>query len=200
LSDLRALSDEIAACQRCDLAKGRLKTVPGEGAERPDVLFIGEAPGWHENQQGRPFVGPAGQFLDELLLSIGLQRGDVYIANVVKCRPPNNRDPLPAEIDACAPFLDRQIALLRPKLIVTLGRFSMAKFFPGEAIGKIHGRPARKGDRVVLPMYHPAAALHQPSLRKVIEEDVKKIPGILGGGVPARAPEPGDNPTQLSLF
>jgi len=200
LSDLLALCDEIAACQRCDLAKGRLKTVPGEGAARPDILFIGEAPGWHENQQGRPFVGPAGHLLDELLASIGLQRRDVYIANVVKCRPPNNRDPLPVEIDSCAPFLDRQIALLQPKLIVTLGRFSMATFFPGESIGKIHGRPARKGDIVVLPMYHPAAALHQPSLRKVIEEDMKVIPRILASIVSAPLPELHNDPTQLSLF
>lgn len=200
MTDLKTLNDEIAACRRCDLAKGRLKTVPGEGAERPDILFIGEAPGWHENQQGRPFVGPAGQFLEELLGAINLRRSDVFIANVVKCRPPNNRDPLPAEIEACAPFLERQITLLQPKLIVTLGRFSMAKFFPGEAIGKIHGRPARKGAFVVLPMYHPAAALHQPSLRKVIEEDFKQVPAILAGlGAPS-APVAAEPPTQLTLF
>lgn len=197
---LGELREEIAACQQCGLAQGRLKTVPGEGSEQPNIMFIGEAPGWHENQQGRPFVGPAGRLLDDLLASIGLRRSDVYIANVVKCRPPNNRDPVPAEIDACASFLDRQIGLLRPKVIVTLGRFSMAKFFPGETIGKIHGRHARRGDVTVLPLYHPAAALHQPSLKRVLETDVKNILDILAK-VPVVAPPLVEaQPTQLNLL
>jgi DNA polymerase len=174
--------------------------VPGEGAEKPDVLFIGEAPGVNEDQQGRPFVGQAGRLLDDLLAGIGLRRADVYIANVVKCRPPNNRDPLPFEIEACAAFLDRQISILAPRMIVTLGRFSMAKFFSGETISKIHGRPVHRDRYVVLPLYHPAAALHQPNLRKVLQEDMGKIPGILGKLDVRVAEEEKAQPSQLTLF
>jgi DNA polymerase len=153
--------------------------VPGEGREDAEIMFIGEAPGWHEDQQGRPFVGPAGQFLDELLQSIGLKRSEVYIANVVKCRPPSNRDPLPDEIEACRKWLDRQIEVIKPKVIVTLGRHSMARFFPGTTISRVHGT-VRQGDGVTyFAMYHPAAALHQGSLRRVIMEDMLKIPSLL---------------------
>ncbi len=176
---LRELYDDMARCQSCTLAKTRLKVVPGEGPDNAEILFIGEAPGWHENQQGRPFVGPAGQFLEELLASIGLKRSDVYIANVIKCRPPNNRDPMPAEIEACAAFLDRQIEILQPKMIVTLGRYSMSKFFAGESISRIHGNARKRGNILLFPMYHPAAALHQPALRKTIEADMLKIPPLL---------------------
>ena len=131
-------------------------------------MFIGEAPGWHEDQQGRPFVGPAGQFLDGLLASISLKREQVYIANVIKCRPVGNRDPLPAEISACRQWLERQIELICTKVIVTLGRYSMAMFFPGKSISKIHGT-AKKWDNIIyFAMYHPAAALHQQSLRRAI--------------------------------
>jgi DNA polymerase len=142
-------------------------------------MFIGEAPGFHEDQQGRPFVGAAGRFLEELLESIGLGRQDVFIANVIKCRPPGNRDPLPEEMEACRPFLDRQIELIQPKLVVTLGRFSMARAFPKARISRIHGQPRKIGGVIYYPMYHPAAALHQPSLRTTVMEDMRRIPELI---------------------
>jgi DNA polymerase len=142
-------------------------------------MFIGEAPGFHEDQQGRPFVGAAGKFLEELLESIGLKREDVFITNVIKCRPPGNRDPLPEEIEACKPYLDRQIELLQPKLVVTLGRFSMARAFPKARISRIHGQPRKVGGVIYYPMYHPAAALHQPSLRRTVVEDMRRIPELI---------------------
>jgi DNA polymerase len=164
-------------------------------------MFIGEGPGFHEDRQGKPFVGAAGQFLNELLQSIGLQRTDVYITNVVKCRPPGNRDPQPDEIEACRAFLDRQIAVIRPKVIVTLGRYSMARVFPGEKISAIHGKPRKVGDIVYVPMFHPAAALHQPSLRKTVEEDFARLPKILAEiSQVAEAAAAPDEPQQLSLF
>ncbi|MEA3342165.1 MAG: uracil-DNA glycosylase, partial [Chloroflexota bacterium] len=175
-------------------------TVPGEGPEVADIMFIGEAPGFHEDQQGHPFVGAAGKFLEELLESIGLTRADVFIANVIKCRPPGNRDPLPEEVKACKPFLDRQIELLQPKLVVTLGRFSMARAFPKASISRIHGQPRKIGGVLYYPMYHPAAALHRPSLRSTIEEDMRRIPELI-----ERAAQIADSPLpaeaeQLSLF
>lgn len=179
MSALTELYRQIASCQDCELAKHRNKVVPGEGPENADLLFIGEAPGWNEDQQGRPFVGAAGEFLDQLLASIGLRREQVYIANVIKCRPPQNRDPLPAEIQACSKWLDRQVEIIQPKAIVTLGRYSLDKYFPGESIGKIHGKPRKQNDIIYYPMYHPAAALHQGSLRKIIQEDMLRIPQIL---------------------
>ncbi|MCK5585819.1 uracil-DNA glycosylase [Candidatus Bipolaricaulota bacterium] len=179
MSALTELSRQMASCQACELAQQRNKVVPGEGADDADLLFIGEAPGFNEDQQGKPFVGAAGSFLDQLLASIGLSRGDVYIANVIKCQPAGNRDPLPGEIAACKPWLDQQIELIRPKIIVTLGRFSLARYFTNETIGKVHGRPRKVGDIMCFPMYHPAAALHQGSLRKVIEEDMLKLPALL---------------------
>ena len=176
---LRDLAGEIAACPKCDLSKTRTHAVPGEGSPNADIVFIGEGPGFYEDQQARPFVGPAGKFLDELLASIGLRRQDVYICNVIKCRPPNNRDPLPGEIAACKPWLDRQLEIISPKVIVTLGRFSMTRYFPGQSISRIHGQPRRLGEVTVVPMYHPAAALHQASLRRTIMEDFKKLPGLV---------------------
>jgi DNA polymerase len=192
----------VSTCTACVLAKTRTKTVPGDGAPDAEILFIGEAPGFHEDQQGRPFVGAAGQFLSELLASIGLDRSRVFIANVVKCRPPGNRDPQPDEIQACDHFLRRQVDAIRPRVIVTLGRYSMAKFFPGETISKIHGQPRRRDGVTYVPMYHPAAALHQPSLRRSIEEDFKKLPQILASlreitEAPATTKH---DATQLSLF
>jgi DNA polymerase len=166
-------------------------------------MFIGEAPGWNEDQQGRPFVGAAGKFLEELLAKAGLTRGEVFITNVVKSRPPGNRDPLPDEIAACAPFLERQIEVIDPEVIVTLGRFSMARWFPGERISKIHGQPKRVGRRLIVPMYHPAAALHQQSLRATIEDDFGKLPRILAEAEAARRAEgSADEPpaAQMSLF
>lgn len=179
MSALTELYKEIALCRKCEIARLRTKAVPGEGAENADIMFIGEAPGYHEDQQGRPFVGPAGQFLDNLLASIHLEREQVYITNVIKTRPPNNRDPLPIEIENCRPWLDKQIELLHPRMIVTLGRYSMARFFPGKSISQIHGT-ARKQDGVLyFAMYHPAAALHQQSLRQAIQNDMLKIPALL---------------------
>jgi len=179
MSALTELYKEMANCQNCELAKYRTKVVPGEGSEDAELLFIGEAPGWHEDQQGRPFVGPAGAFLDQLLASIGLSREQVYIANVIKCRPLGNRDPLPAEIQACRKWLDHQIEIIHPRMIVTLGRYSLARYFPNESISKIHGKARKEGDIIYYPMYHPAAALHQGSLRQIIEADMLRIPKIL---------------------
>jgi DNA polymerase len=176
---LTELHRKILACPDCALSKTRTKAVPGEGPDNPEFMFIGEAPGWHEDQQGRPFVGPAGQFLNELIEKAKLKRVSVFIANIVKCRPPGNRDPLPGEIEACRKYLDRQIELLRPKVIVTLGRYSMARYFPNESISKIHGKGRSCDGLVCVAMYHPAAALHQGSLRKVIEEDMSRLPQVL---------------------
>jgi uracil-DNA glycosylase family 4 len=198
VSALSDLYKEIAGCEDCELCRQRNQVVPGEGSEHADLLFIGEAPGWHEDQQGRPFVGPAGHFLDELLGSIGLRREDVYIANVVKCRPPSNRDPLPAEIKACRKWLDLQIELISPKMIITLGRHSLAQFFPGDTIGKAHGKARSKDGIIYFAMYHPAAALHQQSLRQVIVEDMLKIPPLLAQA--EEVVEDEHKPQQLSMF
>lgn len=197
MSALTELYQEIANCRDCELAKYRTKVVPGEGPEDADLLFIGEAPGWHEDQQGRPFVGPAGAFLDQLLVSIGLSREQVYIANVIKCRPSQNRDPLPTETQACRKWLDRQIEIIRPRMIITLGRYSLARYFPDENIGKIHGKARKVGDIIYYPMYHPAAALHQGSLRRIIEADMLQIPRVLVQG--ERIAEAVES-QQLSLF
>lgn len=198
MSALSELYKAIEHCQECELAKYRTRIVPGEGPENSKLFFIGEAPGWHEDQQGRPFVGPAGKFLEELLSLIGLRREQVYIANVIKCRPPNNRDPLPGEIQACSKWLDKQIEIIRPLMIVTLGRYSMAKFFPNQSISQIHGKAKKQGGIIYYAMYHPAAALHQGSLRKQIETDMLKIPQILAQAEKLIEGEP--QPQQLSLF
>jgi len=198
MSLLSELYDQIALCQKCEIAKFRTKVVPGEGAEDADIMFIGEAPGWHEDQQGRPFVGPAGQFLDKLLASINLNRQQVYIANVIKCRPSNNRDPLPVEMQNCRPWLNSQIDIIKPRMIVTLGRYSMAMYFPGKSISKIHGMAQKRDDVIYYAMYHPAAALHQQSLKQAIEADMLKIPEILAEATSVRETEPG--PQQLNMF
>jgi uracil-DNA glycosylase family 4 len=198
MSALSELNEEIGRCQRCEIAKYRTKAVPGEGPEDAEIMFIGEAPGWNEDQQGRPFVGPAGQYLEQLLASIGLKRQQVYIANVIKCRPMANRDPLPTEIQNCQKWLERQIEILRPKMIVTLGRYSMAKFFPGKSISKIHGTAQRRDNIIYYAMYHPAAALHQQSLRQAIEADMLKIPALLTEV--KNVPEAKPQPQQLTMF
>jgi len=198
MSSLTELYTQIQSCRDCELGKTRTRAVPGEGPEDARIFFIGEAPGWHEDQQGRPFVGPAGQFLEQLLASVNLKRSQVYIANVIKCRPPGNRDPLPGEIQACSKWLDRQLELLRPKMIVTLGRYSMARYFPNQSITKIHGRATKRDDVIYYPMYHPAAALHQGTLRKTIEEDMLKIPKIMAQA--EKLTEGAAEPQQLSLF
>ncbi len=179
MTELEALCTQIITCESCGLCKTRTHAVPGKGAENAEIMFVGEGPGFHEDQQGRPFIGAAGKFLDELLRSINLTRSDVYICNVVKCRPPGNRDPLPEEVDACRPFLLRQIELINPKLIVTLGRFSLSWFFPRDAIGKVRGSLRQMGGRHYYHVYHPAAALHNGNLRQVIEDDFSKIPQAL---------------------
>jgi len=179
MSALSELYEEIARCQKCEIAKYRTQTVPGEGAEDADIMFIGEAPGWHEDQQGRPFVGPAGKFLDELLALINLRRQQVYIANVIKCRPQGNRDPLPQEMLNCRGWLERQIELIHPQIIVALGRYSMALFFPQKSIGKIHGTAEKRQGIIYYAMYHPAAALHQQGLRETVKADMLKIPELL---------------------
>ena len=199
MSALSELYQEIALCRECEvLAKNRTQVVPGEGVEDADILFIGEAPGWHEDQQGRPFVGPAGLYLDQLLASINLKREQVYIANVVKCRPVGNRDPLPAEIRNCRKWLERQIELIRPRMIVALGRYSMAMFFPGKSISKIHGTAQKRDNVIYYAMYHPAAALHQQSLRQTIEADMLKIPSLLAQT--ETITEAKQQPQQLSMF
>jgi uracil-DNA glycosylase family 4 len=175
-SGMKELEAQVKTCQLCRLAKTRTNAVPGEGNIRAEVMFIGEGPGYHEDKQGRPFVGAAGQFLNELLQIAGLSRESVYIANVVKCRPPNNRDPEPDEKAACAPYLERQIALINPRVIVTLGRHSMAGFFPGERISQIHGTASVVDGRLCVAMYHPAAGLHQASLADIIRADFRKLP------------------------
>lgn len=204
MDDLSKVASEVRACALCGLSAGRKNAVPGEGPARAEVMLIGEGPGFHEDQQGRPFVGPSGQFLTELLASAGYKREDVFITNVVKCRPPGNRDPLPEEIEACARYLDRQIALINPKVIITLGRFSMARWFPGQKISAIHGKAKRIDGRVVVAMFHPAAALHQQSLRGLIEEDFRRLPEIVKSAQAEEeraAPKPPDSAgEQLSLF
>jgi len=198
MSALSELYEEIALCRQCEIAKYRTKVVPGEGAEDADIMFIGEAPGWHEDQQGRPFVGPAGLYLDQLLASISLKREQVYIANVIKCRPQGNRDPLPSEISNCRKWLERQIELIHPKMIVTLGRYSMAMFFPGKSISKIHGTAQKQDNIIYYAMYHPAAALHQQSLRQAIEADMLKIPSLLAQAESMTQAK--QEPQQLTMF
>lgn len=211
---LEEVAAEVRVCTKCDLCKNTKNGVPGEGSPHAEVLFIGEAPGYHEDRQGRPFVGPAGQFLNELLGSVGLDRSTVFITNVVKHRPPENRDPLPDEIAACSDYLTRQIAALNPKVIVTLGRYSMARFFPGAKISAIHGQAKKIDGRVVVAMYHPAAALHQQSLRQTVVDDFKRsIPPALAearrlasegkagqSAADAKDEKKDEPPQQLSLF
>lgn len=182
---LDAIAGEISNCTRCRLHQGRTRAVPGEGNPETEVAFVGEAPGFNEDRQARPFVGQAGALLEELLRSVGWSREEVFITNVVKCRPPENRDPEPEEIAACAPFLTRQLEVLDPALVVTLGRFSMARFSPGARIGQVHGtfRPADAAsgapEALAFAMYHPAAALHQGSLKATLMRDMQGVPQAL---------------------
>ena len=179
MDTLADLACRVTICTDCPLHVGRTNAVPGEGPADAEILFIGEGPGFHEDRQGRPFVGPAGNFLEDLLQSIGMTREQVFIANMVKCRPPENRDPTPAEISACSKYLDRQIELLDPLLIVTLGRFSTARFLPNQTISRVRGRLRTVGGRHVFPIMHPAAGLRRQEMRAGIEEDFAKIPGLL---------------------
>ena len=205
---LSQIAQEVSVCKKCTLHKTRKRSVPGEGPANAEIMFIGEGPGFHENEQGRPFVGAAGKFLDQLLTQAGVTRGDVFITNVVKCRPPENRDPLPKELDACDRHLEHQIETINPSIIVTLGRFSMGKFMKGAKISQIHGEMQKVGDRYVIAMFHPAAALHQAALKPTILADFAKLPEQLNEarqvlGRPARKikkVEPKKDPKQLNLF
>jgi uracil-DNA glycosylase len=177
---LAQIADQVRDCTRCPLAARRTLAVPGEGNLLSDVLLVGEGPGAREDATGRPFVGPAGQLLDELLRAIGWERGDVFITNVVKCRPPGNRDPEPAEIATCASYLDAQEVALEPSVVVSLGRHSLQRYLPGARIGAVHGRLRRSfTGQHVFPMYHPAAALHQASLRETLFRDIRGLPAAL---------------------
>ncbi len=210
---LNQIANQVSICQSCILHFSRKNAVPGEGPFDLKVMFIGEGPGFHENQQGRPFVGAAGKFLEELLLNANLSRESVFITNVVKCRPPGNRDPLPDELLACGIFLDEQIEVINPSVIVTLGRFSMAKFFGNVKISQIHGQAKPVNNRLIVAMYHPAAALHQPSLKNLIIQDFQKLPGYINQANPIinslkeneeetteiKKDNP-DQPKQLTLF
>jgi len=204
---LKQISEEVAHCTRCDLYRSATHGVPGEGPSNADIMLVGEGPGFNEDKQGRPFVGPAGRFLEELLGVAGLTRSDVFITNVVKHRPPNNRDPLPDELLACRPYLERQIEVIDPRVIVTLGRFSLGTFFPGSMISKMHGQIQEKAGRYFFPMYHPAAALHQDRLRQTLLDDMKKLAEFIQGPLSEpkgkkaeRQGQDEDPPSQLSLF
>lgn len=206
---LENLAKQIRVCTKCELHRSRKKAVPGEGPTHTEIMFIGEGPGFNENEQGRPFVGAAGKFLDELLEQAGVTRADVWITNVVKCRPPGNRDPLPDEIETCTSnYLQHQIKIVSPSIIVTLGRFSMGLFFKGAKITQIHGQMRKVGDHFVIAMYHPAAALHQMALKPAIMADFAKLPELLKearaelskskGKEPKKKEE--DEPKQMNLF
>ena len=192
------LTERIQQCTDCPLSRTRTNAVPGDGPSTADIMMIGEGPGFHEDRQGLPFVGPAGRFLNELITSSGLKREEVFITNVVKCRPPNNRDPMPGEIQACRNHLDEQIEIINPKVIVTLGRFSMARFIPGQTIGRVRAKARQVEGRTIYPMYHPAAALHNGSLRSVIEDDFRAIPSLVEQALPPEEPKPPAQ--QLDMF
>jgi uracil-DNA glycosylase family 4 len=196
---LLELADEIRACRACPLWKTAKQAVPGEGSGESGIFFLGEGPGFNEDQQGRPFVGAAGQLLDELLVGIGLDRSKVFITNVIRHRPPDNRDPLPEEIAACDVWSKRHLDLLEPRVVVTLGRFAMGRFLPGESISRIHGRPRVVGGMTIFPMFHPAAALRSPSLRPAMEADFAALALHLATAATpkAEAPKPAD---QMTLF
>ncbi len=187
---LDEIRQKVSACQQCKLHGSRKNSVPGEGPADSRVMLIGEGPGFHENEQGKPFVGQAGKFLDELIGHAGFKREEVFITNVVKCRPPSNRDPEPDELSACSAYLDEQICVINPMVIITLGRFSMARYFTSARISEIHGKPITVDGRVIIPMYHPAAALHQPPLKNVIIQDFKKIPGLIRQGMQKISEQP----------
>jgi len=213
---LAAYGDQVAGCTRCALAVGRTHVVFGSGSPTADLMFVGEAPGFHEDKSGVPFVGAAGQLLGKLLAGIGLERDDVYIANVLKCRPPGNRDPLPEEIEACESHLFRQIELIRPKVVATLGNFS-TKLLSGkpDGITRVHGQVQEVvlgGSRVLLyPLFHPAAALYTPRMLDVLETDFARLPELLGataaptiaqpsGAAAPESPAGASEPVQLGLF
>jgi len=198
---LRALASEIQACTACPLHRSARQAVPGEGSAESGIFFLGEAPGYNEDVQGRPFVGAAGQLLDELLEGIGLERSKVFITNVVRHRPPENRDPLPDEVTACDVWLNRHLEILRPRVIVTLGRHAMYKFFAGESISRIHGKVRRTAEGLaIFPMYHPAAALHQPALRSALVADMAALALFLQATTAVKAAPEEKPAVQTTLF
>ena len=207
---LLEIARQVSDCQKCNLKNTRKNSVPGEGPAASDVMLIGEGPGFHENEQGRPFVGAEGKLLDELLAKGGVSRSQVFITNVVKCRPPGNRDPELDELQSCSTFLDRQIEVINPKVIMTLGRFSMARYFPSAKISSVHGNPLWINGRLIVPLYHPAAALHEPALRATLEKDFARLSEWVEKAQKGEKPkdavidlhpeESGQDPTQLSLF
>lgn len=208
---LAQLAKEVSVCTKCALHESRKKSVPGDGPADAEIMFIGEGPGFHENEQGHPFVGASGKFLDQLLAQAGVTRADVFIANVVKCRPPDNRDPSTDELAACDTYLEAQIKTINPSIIVTLGRISMGKFFSGVKISAVHGQMQKVGERYVIPMFHPAAALHQSALKPAILADFAKLPDLLNEARTAlgrplvekkkeTVPVNDGKPKQLSLF
>ena len=200
MTEFDLLLQQVHNCTLCSLSQKRTRAVPGEGSRTAEIVFIGEGPGFYEDQQGRPFVGRAGKLLDELLSSISLKRDDVYITNMIKCRPPNNRDPLPGEIRACKPYLDRQLAIIKPKIVVALGRYSFARFFPSEPIGKARGKLRKLNGLNIFPMYHPAAALRNPNLRPALENDFTKLLSLLKEEPPKTEESQGQQVQQLSFF
>lgn len=211
---LAEVAKQVAVCTKCQLHFSRKLAVPGEGPARAEILFIGEGPGFYENEQGKPFVGAAGKFLDELLAKANLKREKVFITNVVKCRPPGNRDPLPEELEACSEYLERQIEALNPRVIVTLGRYSMGRFFNNAKISEVHGQAVWVRGRLIVAMYHPAAALHQPALKTSVERDFSRLPEFIQQALAAakkvekpqpeppaeKSSAPKEPPSQLSLF
>lgn len=200
MSSLDELHQRVHSCTDCHLHQSRTNAVPGEGSPQARLMFIGEGPGFHEDRQGRPFVGPAGQFLNELLASVGLKREDVFITNMVKCRPANNRDPYPGEIAACGKYLDEQIRLINPQVIVPLGRHALAKWFPRDSISKVRARPRRVGGNTIFPLYHPAAALHNQGLRQTIEQDFLEVGKLLNENAASPPSSAANAGEQLSMF
>lgn len=217
IAALTEIAQEIRACKACRLHEGTTNAVPGAGNVSTEIMFIGEGPGFNEDKQGLPFVGRSGDYLTSLLSMIGLKRDHVFITNVVKHRPPENRDPAPDEMAACKPYLDRQIEIIDPLIIVTLGRFSMARYFPNGKITAIHGQPKFEDGRAYYPLFHPAAVLRNPGLQAGMEADFKRLPEVLAevkkqraaaGGQkppqqqtkPPEPPPPSEPPTQLKLF
>ncbi|MEK6222345.1 MAG: uracil-DNA glycosylase [Chloroflexota bacterium] len=203
---LEIIAEETAICTKCELNQSRKNAVPGAGPSDAQIMFIGEGPGFHENEQGLPFVGAAGNFLNELLKIAGYSREQVYITNVVKCRPPGNRDPLIEELQSCDVYLERQIQVINPKVIVTLGRFSLQKFLPNTKISEVHGQAVRVNGRLVVPFYHPVAALHKPSLKATVVADFTKLPqwisdaGDIQEIVDPSKDSQDEPPQQLNLF
>ena len=198
------LENQIKSCRKCDLWRGTTQAVPGEGDPNAEIFFIGEGPGFHEDRQGRPFVGQAGKLLDKLINLVGLSREEVFIGNVIKHRPPENRDPLPSEISACKYWLDQQLEIINPKIVVTLGRYSMARFFPNAKISEFHGSPMRVRRQVVVPMYHPAAALRSGEVLSKIEADFRRNIDLFKNpdkiGEVGELKSESEDPNQMSFF